>query len=305
MLVHILYENPDWLPPLTAALTAQGLDHRLVEVWQGALPFDQAPAEGVWINRMSPSSHTRGHLESVALTREYLNWLEAYDRPVINGSRAFQLEVSKVKQDLVLRRHGVRTPRSVAAVGREALIALAATFEGPFITKHNQGGKGLGIELFNGPRHLQTHLDSGQFDPGPDGVVLLQQYIRPAGNFITRVEMVAGELLYAMRSSTAQGFELCPSDACQIDLSNVCPADGDSKFSLDPMTAADPLVAQYRALCEAEGLTLAGIEFVTDADGQRYTYDINGTTNYNSAVAEAAGVVQFEALARHIKATWG
>jgi hypothetical protein len=300
MLVHVLYENPDWLPPLEAALRAEGLDYRLVEVWQGALRLDQAPPEGVWINRMSPSSHTRGHLESVALMRETLAWLDAYDRPVINGARAFRLEISKVQQDLALRRHGIQTPRTVAAVGRDALLELAATFDGPFITKHNQGGKGLGIELFNGARHLQTHLDSGEFDTGPDGVVILQQYIAPAGGYITRVELVAGEFMYAMRSSTAQGFELCPSDACQIDLANVCPADGNAKFSLDPMTADDPIVAQYRAMCAAEGLSLAGIEFVEDAHGQRYTYDINGTTNYNSAVAEEAGVDGMRALARHV-----
>lgn len=304
MTIHILYENPDWLPPLTAALDAHGLDHRLVEVWQGGLPFDEAPPEGVWINRMSPSSHTRGHTESVGLMREHLAWLEAYDRPVINGSAAFRLEISKVQQDLALRRHGILTPRTVAGVGAEALIRLADTFDGPFITKHNQGGKGLGIHLFQGADDFADHVRSGDFDAGPDGVVILQQYVKPAEGYITRVEIVAGRFIYAMRSSTAEGFELCPSDACQIPkqpVADVCPVDGSAKFALDPMTADDPIVAQYIALCEAEGLTLAGIEFVEGADGQRYTYDINGTTNYNSKVAAQAGVDGMSALAAHIK----
>ena len=39
-------------------------------------------------------------------------------------------------------------------------------------------------------------------------------------------------------------------------------------------------------MCEGEGLDLAGIEFVEDADGNRYTYDINGTTNYSGVFAE-------------------
>ncbi len=302
--VHILYENPDWLPPLLAGLDAEGLPHRLVEVWRGGLRLDRAPEPGIWLNRMSPSSHTRGHAESVALMRETLHWLESYDRRVINGSAAFRLEISKVQQDLALRRHGIRTPRTVAGVGREALVALAETFDGPFITKHNQGGKGLGIELFDDVRAFAAHLESPAFDQGPDGVVVLQQYIRPAAGHITRVELVGGRFLYAMNSATDEGFELCPSDACQVPkapIGEACPVDGSAKFSPAALTGDDPLVEKYRALCAKEGIEVAGIEFVEDTDGRRYTYDINGTTNYNSKVGAAVGIDGMREVARYIR----
>ena len=74
--------------------------------------------------------------------------------------------MSKLRQDLVLRRHGIRTPRTVLAVGREHLLEAAGTFSGPFITKHDQGGKGLGIELLQDSNELERHLDGGAFDPG-------------------------------------------------------------------------------------------------------------------------------------------
>ena len=306
-MIHILYENPDWLPPLVAGLEAEQLEYRLVEVWKGELRIDGDPPEGVWLNRMSPSSHTRGHGTSVGLMREWLAWLESAGRRVVNGSSAFRLEVSKVQQDIALRRWGIKTPRTVAGVGREALLSLASTFEGPFITKHNQGGKGLGIHLFDDVDGLEAHLDGDQFDPGPDGVIVLQQYIRPREPFITRVELVGGRFLYAMRSSTEQGFELCPSDACQLptepsppSLGDVCPIDGGSKFTASPMTADDPLVDRYRGLCTAHGIEVAGIEFVEGADGERYTYDINGTTNYNSGVGEQVGVDGMREVARYL-----
>lgn len=303
--VHILYENPAWLPPLTDALDAEGLPYRLVEVWQGALHLDTRPPPGIWLNRMSPSSHTRGHRESVALTREILHWLESYESRVINGTRAFRLEISKVQQDLALRRHGIRTPRTVAGVGRDALIALAKTFDGPFITKHNQGGKGLGIELFDSIDAFAAHLESPAFDPGPDGVVVLQQYIAPAGGHITRVEIVGGRFLYAMHSATAEGFELCPADACQVPapapIGEACPVDGGGKFRPAAITADDELVKRYLDLCLDERIEVAGIEFVEDTAGNRYTYDINGTTNYNSAVGREVGVEGMREVARHIK----
>ncbi|MEM9696640.1 MAG: alpha-L-glutamate ligase, partial [Myxococcota bacterium] len=144
--VHVLYENPDWLPPLEAAFRAEAVNYRLVELSEGTIDPHLAPEPGLYLNRMSPSSHTRGHGQSVDLTVEWLAWLEHHGAPVINGSRAFALEVSKLRQDLVLRKHGIDTPETVLAVGVDALVEASRRFEGRrFITKHNQGGKGLGI----------------------------------------------------------------------------------------------------------------------------------------------------------------
>src|SRR5262245_13789959 len=201
--VHVLYETPAWLPQLCAGLEAEGLPYRLHEVWRGTLDLASEPEPGIYLNRMSPSSHTRGHLESVDLMVELLAWLEHHGRRVINGSRPFALEISKVKQDLALQRHGILTPRTVMAVGREELLRAASSFDGPFITKHNQGGKGLGIRLFQSADELASYLDSDEFDPGPRGQVLLQQYIRPRELFITRVEILGGRFLYALRSDTS------------------------------------------------------------------------------------------------------
>jgi glutathione synthase/RimK-type ligase-like ATP-grasp enzyme len=153
--VHILFENPAWNPPLVEALEAAGFRVQLHFLDDGIIDPGVPPAEGIWINRISPSSHTRGHEGTVPLGREYLAWLEHYGRRVINGSAAFEIEMSKLRQDLVLRRHGIRTPRTTLAVGRTSLIALARTFDGPFITKHNRGGKGLGIRLFHSAEHLE------------------------------------------------------------------------------------------------------------------------------------------------------
>lgn len=303
--VQVLYENPAWLPPLTSALDAEGLAFALHEIWHGVVDPGRPAPEGIWLNRMSPSSHTRGHVESVALMRETLAWLEDSGRTVVNGSRVFEIEVSKLQQDLVLRRHGILAPRTVLAVGRDRILDAARTFEGPFLTKHNQGGKGLGIRLFEHPDELPAVLDDPSFDPGPNGQIVLQQYIQPREPFITRVEIVGGRFLYAMRSSTVGGFELCPADSCAAERAHrapeVCPADGSATFTLSPLSGDDPLVRQYLALCAAEGIDIAGIEFVEDSAGRRYTYDINANTNYNGAVGKAAGIEGMVEVARWLK----
>lgn len=298
--VHVLFENPAWNPPLLDALEAAGFPYELHYLDDGVIDPSVPPPDGIWINRISPSSHTREHGNTVAMAREWLFWLEVHGRRVINGSHAFELEMSKLRQDLVLRKYGIRTPRTVLATGKEHLVAQARTFDGPFITKHNQGGKGLGIQLFTDAEQLEDWLETDAFDPGPDGKIILQEYIQPPEPFITRVELVGGRFLFAMRSRTDEGFQLCPSDACQIPASNpdVCPIDGedegiavaDSKFSLAPLTEDDPLVRSLSRLVVGEDLEVAGIEFVEDADGNRYVYDINGTTNYSGVLGRQIGV---------------
>lgn len=304
--IHILFENEAWMPPLREALQRRGLSWTEHFLEGGTLDLSSTPPEGVWINRMSPSSHTRGHQGGVIHLADLLLHLEAHGRRVINGSRAFALEVSKVRQDLALRRAGIQTPHTVAVVGgAEPLKAAARKMTLPFITKHNQGGKGLGVQLFRDLAAFDAYVDSADFEDGVDGVTLLQQYIQPAGSYITRVEIVDGVFQYAIRSSTAGGFELCPADACSIG-DDHCPVGEDSTFALRPeITAEDPLVRAYIGLMAAEGLDLAGIEFVEDHEGNRYTYDINGTTNYNGTVEAEHGLSGMDALAALVERELG
>jgi len=287
--VHVLYENEAWMPPLRAALDARGVRFEEHLTTGGHLDLASVPPQGVYLNRMSPSAHTRAHQGGVRMLQQQLLHLEAHGRRVINGSRAFALEVSKVAQDVALRAAGIQTPRTIAVVGGPAALRRAArAMELPFITKDNQGGKGLGVRRFHDLDAFDAYVDSEEFVPGPDGVTLLQAYIQPPHGFVTRVEIVNGRFLYALKSATAGGFELCPADACALE---------DTFAPREDIGADDPLVAAYIRMMRANGVDVAGIEFVEDADGRRYTYDINGTTNYNRDVETARGLFGMDALA--------
>jgi glutathione synthase/RimK-type ligase-like ATP-grasp enzyme len=297
--IHVLFENESWMPPLRAALEARGLPWVEHVVTGGPLDLAATPPDGVYLNRMSPSAHTRDHQGGVTFLRQALGWLEDSGRRVINGRRAFELETSKVAQDLALRRAGIRTPRTVAVVGGpDVILEAAKTFDGPFLTKHNQGGKGLGVRLFESVAGLDEHLRGADFVQSPDGVLLLQQYIRPARPFITRVEIVGGAFQYAIHSSTEAGFELCPAVDCAPG-DAFCPVGDSGRFSLrTDLTADDPLVRAYVRVMRRNGIDVAGIEFVEDENGVRYTYDINGTTNFNADVEAKHGLSGMGAIAR-------
>ena len=58
---------------------------------------------------------------------------------------------------------------------------------------------------------------------------------------------------------------------------------------------------RYIKMCEGEGVDIAGIEFIEDSDGKRYTYDINGTTNYSGVFAEKIGIDGMREFARYLR----
>ncbi|MFC1432189.1 RimK family alpha-L-glutamate ligase [Streptacidiphilus sp. N1-3] len=287
MKAYVIHENPDWYPPFAAAFEAEGVDHEPWLLGAGVLDLDAEPPRGVFWSRMSASAHTRGHGLAKEHTRSVLNWLEAHGRRVVNGRRVLELEMSKVDQLTALRAAGIEVPRTLAVVGREALLDAAAGLSAPFIAKHNQGGKGLGVALFESADAFADHLADPGYQPPVDGTTLLQEYLVAAEPRITRVEVVDGEVVYALTADTARGgFELCPADACAIDGSDGgLPAP--SLFALRE-GFDHPVLKQYLDFARRHRIEVAGFEFIETADGRLVTYDVNTNTNYNPEVEAAA-----------------
>jgi hypothetical protein len=310
--VYVIHENDAWVEPLRAAFDEIGVPFAEWFVDDGLLDLGAEPPQGVFYNRMSASSHTRGHRYAPELTAGILAWLSSHGRRVVNDGRAIELEISKIKQYEALRRYGIRTPRTVAAVSKASIVAAARGFTGRFITKHNRAGKGLGVKLFENVAALEAHVASDAFEPSVDGITLIQEYIAAPQPFITRVEFVGGRFLYAVRVDTSLGFELCPSDVCQVG-DAFCPV-GESASAATAASAsapatprfsiiegfAHPIVERYRRFIADNGIGIAGIEFITDREGELWTYDVNTNTNYNPDAEKAAGKYGMRAIARYL-----
>lgn len=291
--IHILHENAEWTAPLIAALAKRGLAYRDWFLDGGSVDLAEAPPDGVFYNRMSASSHTRGHRFAPELTHVVLNWLERSGRRVVNSSRALYLEISKVAQYAALERAGIRVPRTIAAVGRDKVLdAVRRLDQAPFILKPNRGGKGLGVQLFQSIDTLATFLDApGEATP-IDGVWLVQEYVQPERPFITRCEFIGGHFFYAVEVDASQGFELCPADVCAVDEA-FCPT-AEQPTPAPRFRILDglnhPILERYASFLDNNGIEVAGIEFIRRADRAIVTYDVNTNTNYNAQAEAAAGV---------------
>ena len=217
MKLYVIHENPQWYAPLAAAFDRAALPHEQWLLGEAAIDLSQAPPPGVYWSRMSASSHTRGHPFAKDQTRGVLAWLEANGRPVVNGRRVLDLEMSKAEQLAALQAAGFDVPRTIAVAGQTQLGAAARRLPVPFIGKHNQGGKGLGVRKFDSHSEFDAYLSGTEYEPPVDGIALLQEFLVAAQPRITRVEIVGGEYVYAITADTARGgFQLCPADACAI-----------------------------------------------------------------------------------------
>jgi hypothetical protein len=302
--VYIIHENNAWTAHLTKRLDELVVPYEEWHLDSGRLDLSKEPPEGVFYNRMSASSHTRGHRFAPEFTAQVLSWLEAHGRKVYNGTRALQLEVSKIQQYLELDKFGIRTPRTIATVGKGQIIEAASELKGiPFITKHNRAGKGLGVQLFQTIDALRAYVDGPEFEEPVDGITLIQEYIQAPENFITRCEFIGGKFLYAVKVDTSEGFQLCPADACQIgDL--FCPVGEEVEekpiFQIIERFS-EPIIEKYEKILAANNIQVAGIEFIRNGADEIFTYDINTNTNYNSDAEAKAGKFGMLQLAKFLK----
>ena len=305
--IYVLHENDEWVEPLRKELQAINAPFEEWHLGKRNVDHLDKPPHGIFYNRMSASSHTRGHRYAPEHTAVVLNWLEKNKRRVINNSRALSLEISKSLQYKELESFGIKTPKTIYCSNKESILKSANVFTKPFITKHNRGGKGLGVKLFNNKKELDSYVSSGNFEPSIDGITLLQDYIDANPKVIKRVEFVNSKFLYTVEVDASEGFELCP--ACPEDQNDVpkqqiagefCPTTG-NKFKIMKNYKENELTEKYENFIAANGIEIAGIEYITDKKGEIYTYDVNTNTNYNSQAEKVSEIKGMKSIAKFLK----
>lgn len=303
--VYIIHENIEWTKHLIDRLEMLEVPYEEWDLSEGLINLSETPPPGIYYNRMSASSHTRGHRFAPELTDHILNWLELHGRTVINGPEAIELEVSKLKQYFALNKVGILTPKTIGAVGIQNIIQAAKTLnEWPFIIKHNRAGKGLGVHLIYSLEELTEYLNGVEFEDSIDGISLVQQYIESASGKIVRAEFIGGEFFYSVEIESNDSFELCPADNCQIPNSletNRGETIQPVKFKIKENLLTPLEIKAYQNFLTENHIQVAALEFIRDAQGKMYTYDVNTNTNYNPDAEQESNKYAMLELASYLK----
>jgi glutathione synthase/RimK-type ligase-like ATP-grasp enzyme len=298
----VLYEHPEWQTPLFCALEHRGIRYRSLDLKTAAFDPDAVPAAPLYFNQASPSAYVRGNTRAVPFALSLMRSLELGGARVLNGSRAFSLELSKSAQAALMRTLGIAHPRTLAFNDVEVAIA---SWRGtwPALLKPEQGGSGARMYLLNSPDELRRLLRDQPALWAPDNLLLLQEHfeVDPAKG-IVRMEFLGGELLYAMRVISHGAFNLCPSEACNPE------GDG-AQCEIPARTHAKPVkpvefhpypaiphaaVEAGKAIVSAGGLDVGGIEYLEAHDGRFVFYDVNANSNLRLPIGRAFGFDPFE-----------
>ena len=296
----IYHEHPDWFRPLFKELDRREipyvrLDPRAHIYDPGANDHDYA----LLFNRMSPSAYLRDGEQGIFFTLSFLGHLERLGIPVVNGRIGFTYETSKGLQLTLLESLGLAYPR--ARVINHVLKAVEASqgLRFPVVVKANIGGSGAGITRYDLLEDLARAAAEGRIKLGIDHTALVQEYVPARGGYITRVELLGGKFLYAIKVFTdGESFNLCPADICQrsdgVELArSACPIDAPKTgLKVEGYTPPKEVIAACEKIMQTAQIDVGGIEYIIDdRDGTLMYYDINALSNF---VADAVNVVGFD-----------
>src|SRR5580692_2091520 len=119
----VLFEHPEWQKPLFAALERRGVPFAPFDLKSAAFDPDRVPEAALYFNQASPSAYVRGNTRAVPLALSLIRSLETSGARVLNGSRAFLLELSKSAQAALLRSLEIPHPRSLVFNDPETALA--------------------------------------------------------------------------------------------------------------------------------------------------------------------------------------
>jgi hypothetical protein len=300
----IYYEHPDWFRPLFAELDRRGIPYVKLDATRHLYdPGEKQKSYAVVFNRMSPSAYLRGHGQGIFYTLQYLNHLRNLGSRVINGEKAFGIEISKARQLSLLDSLNLPYPKAFVINSPSLAVEASESLRFPIVVKANIGGSGAGIVRFDSRDALVSAVENGRIDLGIDQTALVQEFIPPRGGHITRVETLGGKYLYAIRVfTTGETFNLCPADICQttdgVELARVaCPIDAPrSGLQVEAFTPPLDVIRSVERIAQAAQIDVGGIEYIIDdRDGSLLYYDINALSNF---VADATRVIGFDPHAR-------
>jgi hypothetical protein len=334
--IVVIAEDYDRTLLLLRELDDLGAKTVLWNVSTGALVPTLAPEDAVYFCRQSPSCGTRGHPGSIPYVRNLLWWLAHHGRTIVNGPRAFEMEMSKAAQMGLLHSRGINTPRTQLVLGTRQLwvelVNAAAHPATPVIIKPDTGGSGVGIQAFANASQAAMHIR--EHGSGVGGVAndptlwIVQEHVNAFTTdeskmrSILRFEIVGGRVMYVMQiRAPATEFKLCPCDPkMEAIMSKI-----EFRIITDPLSipcfrerpqAYAAFVAKLEGVWASLDARVGSAEafmpvrYADDADERAYSpqaqlapdepivFEINFNSNYNKKAEEQAGVNGARAVAR-------
>jgi len=272
--VGILNEHRTWQVGLCEELRRRDIDFREIRIQGTYFDInDEFSDIDLVINRASPSAYNRNHQAAIFFTLEMIEHFEQLGIPVINGSLAYRLEISKARQCRLFQQLQLPFPRTIVVNSPEQAVEAAGSLCIPLVLKPNVGGSGMGCTTFARHDDLTIEKATEVLAASVDRTAVLQDHVHADDHKSYRVQMVGLDHLYTV-SAIGGGANKCLDPDChQYDpIKTTGCSDQVPVFAEhDELSEA---IDEVRKIALAGNLDTCGVEYLIH-EGKRYYYDIN------------------------------
>lgn len=300
--ICIVFEDEERTKELINQLHIMGLeDLRLWFVNGGSLGFmESPPKDWIYFSRLSASAKLREHSNSLAYGRNILTWLEENECHVINGIRAFDLEVNKINQYFALSRFGFNIPESIAICGVKSMVDIVKERHPlhSFYIKPVTGGSGMGVRRFADVTRFTAETKNirrfAKEISAPDQMYIFQVAKEELADWYKKHKnkLVGKRKIFYRAEFIGEVFHYLLRIQTPVIITSTCPkCDAPTRYDtdfdiVDPLDLVDDetewttFVSKCEALMKAYELSVCAFEF-SIVDGEFWVYDLNTNTNYN------------------------
>lgn len=282
-IIGILYESDEWSDhklarELRCALADAGLDWN-VEAIDMEQPdaIDRALRCRLLVSRVFASAGFRGHQASLDRMPQLIESIEEASIPLVNPAQAHAFEVSKQLATNALDEAGFAVPDIYGCGLPTELDAGSLPF--PCIIKPNCGGRGEWTAILHSAEEAHAFLSSA---PGIEFIV--EEPIDPERGFLTRIEMVDGNVALAVKRSVAPN-----------GLSGYHHGSTYSPYDDFPASLREAATRAATAL----GFTFGSFDVIECARGA-FFIDANSVSNVSEDCTELLGIDLMQEYARAI-----
>lgn len=312
--VCIIYEDEKRSEALINAVRVAGV--RNIQKWlltSGSLDIRHEPSrEILYFSRLSASAFIRNHSASIIYGEHVLLWLESRGCTVINGSVAFSLELSKMKQCIALEKVGIDYPETLVVSTREELNSVVPmwhrkTNPDVFYTKPVTGGSGSGVQRFTSLSEFQKSNMTSKSSRvnvkvsksiNPMHIVQVGEEEHEKWYDVHKKGKIKGEKKIFYRAEFVdRQFLYCLRISAPVSVNSACPCDAPTRFDTDFSIITEPGLYFdnkrdwdiFKDKCTSfmfnNNIHVCAFEFSKPTGKSFIVYDVNINTNY-SDIAE-------------------
>lgn len=273
--VGVLYESSEWSDYILAAdLAAHGCPVRLIDM-ERPDACAVALACDLLVSRVFASARARGHHAAHEHMAQVLDEAPRRGIRMINPPRAHAFEISKRVATSELARAGLSVPRVLACAIPARIDPAELSY--PCVIKPDCGGRSALTAVLDDVDAARAFLA----DVPAEVVFIVEDYVRARAGFLTRIEIVGGEVAHVNKRSIAAGGLSSYHAGSTYEGYDDCP---------------QAVRAAANAAARALSFELGSFDVIETAEGAACFIDANAVSNVSEDCLELLG---FDLMAEH------